>query len=343
MAVAVIGGAGFIGSNLVDELMVQGFEVTVLDNLLDGKVENLSRWRGNQKFEFIKGDALDFDTVRRVCDHKDWVFNLAAMARIQPSITDPRFALENNIMASVNILEACRLGEVKRYVYSASSSVTGDNGAAIAGQGQPVSELCERDIKSPYALSKVFGEDLANLYERLYGLSTCALRYFNAYGPRHQESGSYATVVALFRKQLRDGKPITVVGDGSQRRDFTFVGDVVRANLLAAMNYAAKGTYNIGTGTNYSILEVADIVASEMGIAKYEIEYLPERKGEYKATLADNKRAYNELGWKPQVDLKTGLHITTKYESVLTSSMLILPNKEAPRVRSAGPLIITSR
>jgi UDP-glucose 4-epimerase len=339
MSVAVIGGAGFIGSNLVDELMVQGFEVTVLDNLLDGKVENLSRWRGNPKLEFIKGDAKDFDIVRRVCDHKDWVFNLAAMARIQPSITDPRFALENNIIASVNVLEACRLGEVKRYVYSASSSVTGDNGAELADNNIPVDEDTPRDLKSPYALSKVFGEDLAELYQRLYGMSTCSLRYFNVYGPRHQESGSYATVIAIFRKQKREGRPLTLVGDGTQRRDFTFVGDVVRANMLAAMNYAAKGTYNIGTGTNYTIREVAEIIAPG-----HPVEFLPERKGEYKATLADNKRARLELGWKPQVDFRTGLHITDKYEEMesTTSSLIYTPNNHQPKIQTR-PLIITSR
>ena len=342
MAVLVIGGAGFIGSNLVDELMTQGFEVSVLDNLLDGKKENLSRWFGNKKFEFIKGDARDKDIVRRACDHKDWVFNLAAMARIQPSITDPHFALENNIMAAVNILEGCRLGEVKRYVYSASSSVCGDEGAKLAGNNIPVDELCKRDIKSPYALSKVFGEDLAVLYNRLYGLSSCSLRYFNSYGPRHQESGSYATVIAIFRKQAREGKPFTVVGNGFQRRDFTFVGDVVRANILAAMNYEALGTFNIGTGKNYSIIETAGMVAAEQGVKFLQIENLPERKGEYDATLADITRAREVLGWKPQVDLMTGLQITTKFESVLQSSTIILPNHSAPRVQS-GPLIISSR
>ena len=322
MAVAVIGGAGFIGSNLVDELMVQGFEVTVLDSLLDGKVENLSKWRGNKKFEFIKGDARDRDIVRRVCDHKDWVFNLAAMARIQPSITDPHFALENNIMASINILEACRIGEVKRYVYSASSSVTGDFGANLASHNTPTHENVQRDIKSPYALSKAFGEDLAELYKRLFGLSTCSLRYFNAYGPRHQESGSYATVIALFRKQVRDGKPITIVGDGTQRRDFTFVGDCVRANILAAMNYEATGTFNIGTGKNYSILEVAEAIAPG-----HPIEFIPERKGEYAATLADNTRAREILGWKPQVGFQEGLKVTDIFEQTLTSSLLILPGQ----------------
>jgi UDP-glucose 4-epimerase len=317
MSVAVIGGAGFIGSNLVDELMTQGFEVTVLDNLLDGKRENLERWRNNPRLEFIRGDMLDFDLVRRVCDHKEWVFHMAAMARIQPSITDPRFALENNIMGTVNVLEACRLGEVKRLVYSASSSVTGDNGAELASNNMPVDELVERDIKSPYALSKVFGEDLAALYHRLYGLSTVSLRYFNVYGPRHQESGAYATVVAIFRRQSRGGQPITVVGDGTQRRDFTFVGDVVRANMLAAMNYGVHGTYNIGTGKNYSMLEVAELVAPG-----HPVEFTPARKGEYQATLANWNQAYNDLGWKAAVSLDDGLKITDMFEK--KSSLIIM-------------------
>lgn len=318
MAVAVIGGAGFIGSNLVDELMVQGFEVTVLDNLLDGKLENLARWKKHPKFEFVKGDIRDRDLVRRVCDHKDWVFHLAAMARIQPSITDPHFALENNIMGTVNVLEACRLGEVKRVIYSASSSVTGDRGAELAIRGEPVPESTGINLKSPYAVSKYFGEELIDLYNRLYGLSTCSLRYFNAYGPRHQESGSYATVVAIFRKQVREGTPITVVGDGTQRRDFTFVGDVVRANMFAAMNYEATGTFNIGTGVNYSILEVAEKVAPG-----HPIEFIPARKGEYQATLADNKRAREILGWKPEVSLKDGLIITDEFEKRARPSLII--------------------
>jgi UDP-glucose 4-epimerase len=240
------------------------------------------------------------------------------MARIQPSITDPHFALENNIMSAVNILEACRIGEVKRYVYSASSSVVGDNGSERADNNIPVHELIERDIKSPYALSKVFGEDLAQLYQRLYGLPTCALRYFNAYGPRHQESGSYATVIALFRKQKRLGIPLTIVGDGTQRRDFTFVGDVVRANMFAAMNFAATGTFNIGTGKNYSILEIAEMIDPGG-----EREFLPTRKGEYKATLADNKKARSILGWKPEIDLTTGLYITDKFEEMGRPSLII--------------------
>jgi UDP-glucose 4-epimerase len=319
MAVAVIGGAGFIGSNLVDELLTQGFEVTVLDNLSEGKLDNIERWRGHAKLDFIRGDIRDREMVRRVCDHKDWVFHLAAMSRIQPSITDPHLAFDENIMGTVNVLEGCRLGGVKRFIYSASSSVCGDNGSAIVESGKPTPEDCPPDYKSPYALTKHFGETAAELYRKLYGLSTVSLRYFNVYGPRHLETGSYATVVAIFRKQLRDGQPLTVVGDGTQRRDFTFVGDVVRANMLAAMNYQTNGTFNIGTGQNYSINEVAELVAPG-----HPITNLPERLGEYRATLADNTRARTELGWKPLVSFKEGLAVLDMFEKRNSSPIILL-------------------
>jgi UDP-glucose 4-epimerase len=319
MAVAVIGGAGFIGSNLVDELLTQGFEVTVLDNLSEGKLDNLARWKGNPKLEFVRGDIRDRDLVRRVCDHKNWVFHLAAMSRIQPSITDPHLAFDENIMGTVNVLEACRLGEVKRFIYSASSSVCGDNGSAIVESGRATPEDCAPDYKSPYALSKHFGEDAAELYRRLYGLSTVSLRYFNVYGPRHLETGSYATVVAIFRRQARLGQPLTVVGDGTQRRDFTFVGDVVRANMLAAMNHSATGTFNIGCGKNYSINEVAELVAPG-----HEIVNLPERQGEYRATLADNSKARDGLGWKPLVSFEDGLKVLDMFEQRQTSNIIVV-------------------
>lgn len=319
MAVAVIGGAGFIGSNLVDELMTQGFEVTVLDNLSEGKLDNLERWRKNQKFEFVRGDIRDRDLVRRVCDHKNWVFHLAAMSRIQPSITDPHLAFDENIMGTVNVLEACRLGEVKRFIYSASSSVCGDNGSAIVESGRATPEDCKPDYKSPYALSKHFGEDAAELYRKLYGLSTVSLRYFNVYGPRHLETGSYATVVAIFRRQARLGQPLTVVGDGTQRRDFTFVGDVVRANMLAAMNHSATGTFNVGCGKNYSINEVAELVAPG-----HPITNLPERQGEYRATLADNSKASRELGWEPAISFETGLKVLDMFEQRQTSNIIVV-------------------
>jgi len=319
MAVAVIGGAGFIGSNLVDELLVSGFEVTVLDNLSAGSLDNLARWKGNPKLEFVRGDIRDRDLVRRVCDHKDWVFHLAAMSRIQPSITDPHLAFEENIMGTINVLEGCRLGEVKRFVYSASSSVTGDNGSAIVEAGGAIDENVRPDYKSPYSLSKHFGEDAAELYHKLYGLSTISLRYFNVYGPRHLETGSYSTVIAIFRRQARLGEPITVVGDGTQRRDFTFVGDVVRANMLAAMNFDATGTYCIGAGKNYSINEIAALVAPG-----HQTVNVPARQGEYRATLADYTKAWTQLGWKPQIQFSEGLAVLDMFEQRQKSSLIIV-------------------
>ena len=320
MSVLVLGGAGFIGSNLVDELMAHNFEVTVFDNLSEGKIENIERWMKHPKFEFIKGDIRDREQVRRVTDHKDWVFHLAAMSRIQPSITDPHLAFDENVMGTVNVLEGCRLGGVKRFIYSASSSVTGDNGSKVVESGKPTPEDTPPDYGSPYALTKHFGEVASELYRKLYGLSTVSLRYFNVYGPRHLDTGAYSTVVAIFRRQARMGEPITVVGDGLQRRDFTFVGDVVRANVMAAMNLDVSGTFNIGCGKNYNMLEVAELVAPG-----HPIVHVPARKGEYRATLADTTRARNELGWFPSVSLDNGLKILDMFESRQWRSGIIAP------------------
>ena len=181
-----------------------------------------------------------------------------------------------------------------------------------------IPETAEVDYRSPYALSKHFGETAGELYRKLYGLPTVSLRYYNVYGPRHQETGSYATVIAIFRKQLRTGVPLTIVGDGTQRRDFTFVGDVVRANMLAAMNPEAHGTYNIGTGKNYSINEVAQLVAPG-----HPTENVPPRLGEYRATLANNSRAKKELGWTPNISLEQGLKLTDQYENHVRPSMIV--------------------
>jgi UDP-glucose 4-epimerase len=303
--VAVLGGAGFIGSNLVDELIEQGHEVTVLDNFSEGKVENLRKNPTNPKvyhphLEVLRGDIRDFDVVRRVVDHKEWVFHLAAMSRIQPSISDPVFTMHQNIIGTVNVLEACRQAGVKRVVYSASSSAYGNKNTP------PLSENMKTDCLNPYSLSKKVGEELVDLYSNLYGLSGVSLRYFNVYGPRHQEEGSYATVIAIFMKQKKYGRKLTVVGDGEQRRDFTFVSDIVRANILAAMNRDVSGVINIGTGKNYSINEIASKIGGE-------IEFIPPRPAEARVTLADSSKAYELLGWKPLISLDQGLLIIDKF------------------------------
>ena len=311
MSVCVLGGAGFIGSNLVDELLTQGMEVTVLDNFSEGKHENLARWKGNRRLEVIRGDVKDYDTVRRACDHRDWVFHLAAMSRIQPSITDPLSAFHQNVIGTANVAEACRQGGVKRVVYSASSSAYGRKNVP------PMVEDMPTDCLNPYSLSKKCGEEIFAMYRSLYGLSSCSLRYFNVYGPRHQEEGSYATVIAIFRKQKREREKLTIVGDGTQRRDFTFVSDVVRANMLAAMNYGVNAeTINIGTGKNYSINEIAEMVGGET-------VNIPPRLGEAQLTLANVTKARDLLGWSPQVSLEQGLLVLDEYEK-RNSSRIIL-------------------
>lgn len=301
--VVVTGGAGFIGSNLVDELLTQGHEVTVLDNFSEGSLDNLKRWKDNPKLEVVRGDVSDFNLVRRVCEAKEGLFHLAAMSRIQPSITDPVYAFQQNIMGTVNVLEACRQAGVKRVVYSASSSAYGEINQP------PMVETMPTDCLNPYSLTKKVGEEIVELYRRLYGVSTVSLRYFNVYGPRQQEEGQYSTVVAIFMRQKRLGQKLTVVGDGEQRRDFTFVGDVVRANMLAFMNRDAHGVFNVGTGRNFSINEVAEIVDGET-------ENLPPRPAEARVTLANATKSESILGWRPLVSFEQGIMITNEYNKL---------------------------
>lgn len=331
MPVLVTGAAGFIGSNLVDELMTQGMEVIGLDDLSEGKISNLERWRNHKNFTFVRGSILDFELVRRACDHVSTVFHLAADSRIQTGISDPRHSIETNVVGTANVAEAARQMGVRRIVYSASSSAYGRKNDWIFDEetfdrdpGKGFSEDMPTDCLNPYSMSKKAGEDIMDVYHRLYGISTVSLRYFNVYGPRHQEEGRYATVIAIFRRQLRLGQRMTIVGDGEQRRDFTFVGDIVRANMLAMMNAEATGVFNIGTGVNYSINELADLIWADGGHRTTTIdalgrdkvvEYIPTRLGEARITLADNTKARNILGWNPLVNLRQGLEVLDKYES----------------------------
>ncbi len=320
MPVLVTGGAGFIGSNLVDELLTQGMEVRVLDDFSEGRPENLERWKGHKNLDVIRGSILDYDLVRRACDHVSCVFHLAADSRIQTGITDPRHSIETNVVGTANVAEAARQMGVRRVVYSASSSAYGRKSDTYA-EADGFHEELPTDCLNPYSMSKKAGEDVMDVYNRLYGLSTVSLRYFNVYGPRHQEEGRYATVIAIFRKQLRLGQKMTIVGDGEQRRDFTFVGDIVRANMLSMMNHEATGVFNIGTGKNHSINELAYLVAGKHGgstMSREEwdrlVEYIPPRLGEAQLTLADNTKANDILGWQPQVNLQQGLQVLDSFE-----------------------------
>ena len=285
----VTGGAGFIGSNLVDKLIDMGVEVHIIDDLSTGKKENI-----NPKATFYNKDVskitlLDYDLFKGV----DVVFHLAALARVQPSIEDPITFNKVNIDGTLNILWAAHKAGVKRVVYSASSSCYGNN------ENFPTPETESTNPLSPYGLQKYLGEHYCKMFSEVYGLDTVSLRYFNVYGERMLLEGAYCLVLGIFAQKMLQGKSLTINNDGEQRRDFTYVGDVVNANVLAATHPENLNgeVFNIGNGDNYSVNELADMFGGE----KVEGEKCLEPF----LTLADNSKAKNILNWNPTGDLPT--------------------------------------
>lgn len=300
----VTGGAGFIGSHIVDALIKEGHEVIIIDNLSTGKLENI-----NEKAKLIEADILDINSIKEAFEGADYVFHCAALARIQPSIKDPALTILNNVMGTTNVLICARDAKVKRVIYSASSSAYGNNQI-------PFEEGMKIDLKNPYSFSKYAGEELCKMFSTLYGMETVCLRYFNVYGPRQILEGAYASVIGIFIRQINNKEKVTIVGDGTIRRDFTNVKDIVRANLLAMSSpkVGAREVINIGTGVNYSINELADMIFHQMtgaGLAdalRWEkATYIPPWPGEARATLADNKFAKEALGWEPTISLEEGI------------------------------------
>lgn len=282
----VVGGAGFIGSNIVDALIERGDEVGVLDNLSTGKISNI-----NKKAQFYQADIRDLEKIKPFFKEVDCVFLTAALARVQPSIQDPVTYNDVNVNGALNVLMAARDNNVKRVVYSASSSAYGDH------ETMPTNETLEARPMSPYGLQKYIGELYCRLFSRLYNLETVSLRYFNVYGKRMVLEGAYAPLLGIFARQKQNNETMTIVGDGEQRRDMTNVFDVVRANILASESVkVGKGeVINIGTGTNYSVNEVAKMYGGA-------VTHLPPRV-EPRVSLADNSRARELLGWQPTVNL----------------------------------------
>jgi UDP-glucose 4-epimerase len=282
----VTGGAGFIGSHIVDRLISMGHEVIVIDNESSQVHENFYH---NLNARYYKYDIADYTAVRPLMEGVDYVFHLAAESRIQPAIKNPLLSVQTNTYGTTVVLQAAREAGVKKVIYSSTSSAYGRKNSP------PLVEVMSDDCLNPYSVSKVAGEKMCTMYTNLFGLKTVIFRYFNVYGPREPLKGPYAPVVGLFLRQKKAGEALTIVPDGTQRRDFTHVDDVVDANILAmTVDHDRYGeVFNIGTGRNHSILELANMISDKT-------EFIAPRIGESKETLANNKKAETVLGWAPK-------------------------------------------
>ncbi|TSC61440.1 MAG: Vi polysaccharide biosynthesis protein vipB/tviC [Parcubacteria group bacterium Gr01-1014_48] len=290
MKAVVTGGAGFIGSHLTDALVEKGFDVQVIDDLSQGKKENV-----NPKATLHVASICDYETIAPIVKGADYVFHLAALPRVQYSIEHPRETSEINVTGTLNVLIAAKEAGVKRVIYSASSSAYGDTDAMPLREDMPANPI------SPYALQKYIGELNCRLFSAIYGLSTVSLRYFNVYGSRQDPTGPYALVIGRFLLLKKERKPLLITGDGTQTRDFTHVRDVVRANLLAmeSKNVGNGEVINIGAGKNRSINEIAKYIGGS-------IEYI-EKRIEPHDTLADISLAKKLLDWEPMVPFNDGI------------------------------------
>lgn len=287
MKCLVTGGAGFIGSHIVDRLIELGHEVICIDN--ESAVSN-EKFYWNKDAQNYKYDICEYDLIEPLFKNVDYVFHLASDARIQIAIQNPRKSMYTNAVGTFNVLEASRINNIQKVIYSSTSSSYGKKNSL------PNIESQKPDPLTTYSSAKIFGEHLMRVYFNLYGLKTVSLRYFNVYGERQPLKGQYAPVVGLFLKQFKEGIPLTIVGDGTQKRDFTYIKDAVEANILAStsQNESIYGeTYNIGTNKNISILDIAKTISDN-------VEYIDARPGEAKETLADNNKAKNDFGWEPR-------------------------------------------
>ncbi len=290
----VTGGAGFIGSHLVDRLLLDGCDVVVLDNLANGRMANLEQHRGNPRLTFHCLDVSDAEAIRPCFQGVEWVFHLAALADIVPSIQNPLNYHKANVDGTAAVLEAARAAGVKRLVYAASSSCYGLPDVV------PTPETVEIRPMYPYALTKYIGEQYVMHWAKTYHLPCVALRLFNVYGPRSRTSGTYGAVFGVFLAQKLAGKSFTVVGDGTQTRDFTFVTDVAEAFVRAAQSDAHGEIFNVGSGGTYSVNRLVELLGGE-------VVYIPKRPGEPDCTFADTSKILSGLGWRPRVAFEDGV------------------------------------
>lgn len=298
--ILVTGGAGFIGSHIVDRLSSEN-KVTVLDNLFTGSLSNLEK--SQDRITFVKGDIRDRELVNDIVAEVEYIFHLAAHVGNIRSLKDPYFDMEVNIGGMLNLLEACRHSNIKRFVYSSSGAIFGE------ARYLPIDEDHPLNPESPYAVSKLAAEKYALAFYKVYGLPTVVLRYFNAYGPR-QDTSEYANAISIFLSRTREGKPLTIFGDGGQTRDFIFIDDIVTANILAACHPAAIGEiFNISTGVVHSINQLVRII-SEVAGREIPFSYAAPRTGEVRHSQANIDKARKILAYHPKIDLKEGLRRT---------------------------------
>ena len=298
----VTGGAGFIGSNLCEAILNLGHRVRCLDDLSTGKKSNVDLFLGHPNYEFMKGDIKDLDTCLKACEGVDYVLNQAAWGSVPRSIEMPLFYCANNITGTLNMLEAARQNGVKRFVYASSSSVYGDE------PNLPKREGIEGNLLSPYALTKRCDEEWAKQYTRHYGLQTVGLRYFNVFGRRQNPDGAYAAVIPKFIKMLLNGQQPTINGDGRQSRDFTYVENVIEANLKACLApaEAAGEAYNIAYGGREYLIDIYYGLTKALGM-DMEPNFGPDRAGDIKHSNADISKARRLLGYDPQWDFRRGI------------------------------------
>lgn len=294
MKTLVTGGCGFIGSHLVDRLLADGHTVMVIDNCSTGRIENLAHIGDNPNLKIVQEDICNYDKIEPLFEGVDWVFHMAALADIVPSIQMPEQYFKSNVNGTFSVLQAAKKANVKRFLYTASSSCYG------IPDKYPTDENAEIRPQYPYALTKRMGEELALHYAQVYKLPVVSLRLFNVYGTRSRTSGTYGAVFGVFLGQKLAGKPFTVVGDGTQTRDFTYVTDVVDAFVTAAKSDVTGEIFNVGSDNTYSVNRLTELLGGE-------VVHIPKRPGEPDCTFADTTKIKKMLNWSPKVSFEQGV------------------------------------
>ena len=306
--VLVTGGAGFIGSHLVDRLLAEGFEVTVLDDFSAGRIENISCHKDVKEFHLVRGDVRDVGLVKKVVEGVDAVFHEAALVDVSLSIEDPLLFNEVNVVGTLNLLRACLDSDVKRFIFASSAAVYGNSKASKKREN-----MLPRPI-SPYAVSKLAAENYVQVFNELYGLETVSLRCFNVYGPRQGFASSYSGVIAAFISSLLNGEPPVIHGDGKQTRDFVHVDDVVSASMLALESKNAVGeVFNIASGTAITVYELAQMLQRITNTERLKPIFTERRAGDIRHCLGDIRKAEELLGFHPKIQLEDGLSKLVKW------------------------------